>query len=244
MLLRFQLSTYKKLSGCTCLSVPEMELGGSNDCHGKNIIKYGNTKIDWLCGWTLPKIPIICKKVSNKSCWDFNFLQKTQWAHISTSVRCLATELKRLLCSKYYNIWRKWENRSTLWLNAAEIHNFCSKIIKNNLLIQYPRNDSRICWYQCGPRTFIWNFVAYEYFWQPSALKSIHFPISVHYISNMAIFRAPSPLQGEIDMCAYLVFCRKLKSQQLLFETFLHNNQYFWKHSAAKSNLFFHFCTL
>ncbi len=38
-------------------------------------IKYTNFCI---YGWMLLKIPIILKKGSNKNCWEFNFLQKTQ----------------------------------------------------------------------------------------------------------------------------------------------------------------------
>ncbi len=60
-----------------------VDLEGSKYCHVQNIITYGYGKIDWLCRWMLPTIPIICENVSNKSCLDFNYIQKTQWAHMS-----------------------------------------------------------------------------------------------------------------------------------------------------------------
>ncbi len=35
----------------------------------------------------LRKLPIISNNASNKSCWKLNFLEKTQWAHMSMSPR-------------------------------------------------------------------------------------------------------------------------------------------------------------
>ncbi len=64
---------------------------------------------------------------------------------MSVSSRSGALGLEKLPCSKYKV--RKLENGLTLQLSAAEIHNFCSKTIKDNLLIQNPRNDLHIfCW--------------------------------------------------------------------------------------------------
>ncbi len=67
-----------------CIS-PRVELGALNIAVS-NIITYWNGKIDLLKGSTLPKLPIISKNSSNKSCWKLNFLQKTERAHFSISL--------------------------------------------------------------------------------------------------------------------------------------------------------------
>ncbi len=52
----------------------------------------------------LLKIPIIYKKKdSNKNCSEFNFLQKTQWTHMSISRMSGPRGLHRLPCLKYWN---------------------------------------------------------------------------------------------------------------------------------------------
>ncbi len=48
----------------------------SKDCRDRNIVKYGNRKIGWFYGSTLPKIPIIWKKALNKSFWKLNSPKK------------------------------------------------------------------------------------------------------------------------------------------------------------------------
>ncbi len=52
------------------------------------------------------KITDYTKNTSNKSCWELNFLQKTQWAHMSISSR-RARSLQRLPCFKYYNVLKR-----------------------------------------------------------------------------------------------------------------------------------------
>ncbi len=66
--------SYKKVSGWIFLSPPEVKLGGSKDCRVWNIIIYKNEKIDPLKDSTLPKLSIITKNGSNKSCSELNFL--------------------------------------------------------------------------------------------------------------------------------------------------------------------------
>ncbi len=46
---------------------------------------YCNCKVDSLKVQTLPKLPIITKNGTNKSCSELNFSQKGQWAHILIS---------------------------------------------------------------------------------------------------------------------------------------------------------------
>ncbi len=54
---------------------------GAKDCHFQNVKMYKNGKVDSLKASMLPKIRIISKKVSSKSCSGFNFVQKRQCAH-------------------------------------------------------------------------------------------------------------------------------------------------------------------
>ncbi len=77
--------SYKKVSGHTCPSSPGMELGDSKDWYVSNIILYWNGKVNSLSGWTLSKLLVISKNYSNKSFWELNFVQKSQWAHTSIS---------------------------------------------------------------------------------------------------------------------------------------------------------------
>ncbi len=95
-------------------------LDGSRKSCRKNqkrcLIFYWNRKIDWLKGSTMPKITIIWKKAWSESCRKFNFLQKTQWEHMSVSPHSGARELQRLLRLKYYNVVNR-ENRFNWILN-------------------------------------------------------------------------------------------------------------------------------
>ncbi len=50
------------------------------------------------------KIPIILKNNSNKYRSELNFLQKSQWAHMSISPRSEARRLERLPYLKYYSV--------------------------------------------------------------------------------------------------------------------------------------------
>ncbi len=75
----------------------------------RNIILYWNGKLDSLSSWMLPKLPIIPEICSNKSRWELNFVQKSQWAHMSISPKSGASWLERLPFLKYYNVL-KWES--------------------------------------------------------------------------------------------------------------------------------------
>ncbi len=50
----------------------------------------------------LPKIRIVSKKASNKSCSELNFIQESPRAHKSISPWSGARELERLAGLKYY----------------------------------------------------------------------------------------------------------------------------------------------
>ncbi len=45
------------------------------------------------------------KKASSKSCSKLNFLQKRQWAHMSTTTRSGTRGIERLLCLKYFSFF-------------------------------------------------------------------------------------------------------------------------------------------
>ncbi len=61
---------------------------------------------------------IIWKKGWSESCWEFNFLQKTQCVHmfISTTLHCGARVLGRLPYLRYYDVLKR-ENRLNWILN-------------------------------------------------------------------------------------------------------------------------------
>ncbi len=66
------------------------------------LIMYRNGKLDSLYGSTLPKIRMISKKASNKSCLELNFIQKSSRVHMSISAWSGARGLQRLIWLKYY----------------------------------------------------------------------------------------------------------------------------------------------
>ncbi len=57
----------------------------------------------------LPKLPIITKNASNKSCSKLNFLQISQGVHMSISSKSETSGLQRCAFMKYDNAL-KWEN--------------------------------------------------------------------------------------------------------------------------------------
>ncbi len=77
----------RKVSGRICLSLPslEVELGGSKDWYGWNIIMYKNGELHSLYSWTLWKLLIVWKKTSSKSCLELNSLRRSQWVSMSIS---------------------------------------------------------------------------------------------------------------------------------------------------------------
>ncbi len=67
-------------------------------------------------GQKQPKISIISKTTSNKSCSELNFLQKT---HGRICISPSGKGLQRLICLKYYDVL-KLEIKFTLGLNTAK----------------------------------------------------------------------------------------------------------------------------
>ncbi len=59
------------------------------------------------------------KNDSNKSCSEFNFLQKTQWTHVSIFLWSGARVLQRLLFLKYFNA-QEWKRTFALRLKATK----------------------------------------------------------------------------------------------------------------------------
>ncbi len=81
---------------------------------------YWNGKANSVWGSTLPKIWIVWKNARNKSCGTLNFVHKSQWVHMSISLRSGARGLRRLICLVYY-IVLKWKSRFSLGLDAPRI---------------------------------------------------------------------------------------------------------------------------
>ncbi len=96
---------YEKITGHSYLSHPGVELGGLKDWYVSKIILYWNGKVDSISGWTLPKLPIISKNYSNESCWELNFVQKSQWAHMSIFPRSRARSSKDWYASNIILYW-------------------------------------------------------------------------------------------------------------------------------------------
>ncbi len=70
----------------------------------------------------LKKIPIISKNASNKNCSELNFLQKTQWKHISIFLGIGPRGLQRLPFLKYDLL--EWEaGKCTDYIRLTKIVN-------------------------------------------------------------------------------------------------------------------------
>ncbi len=65
--------------------------------------KYKFSKFFKNLTWFLPKVPIISKNASNKSCPKLNFLQVTHWMYISISSRNGARLLQIFAIFKWCN---------------------------------------------------------------------------------------------------------------------------------------------
>ncbi len=87
------------------------------------LLKWESRFIFWL---NAAEITDYIKKLFKQSCRELNFIQKSQWAHMSISPKCGARELERLICIKYY-IVLKWESRFTFWPDAAKITDYIRK---------------------------------------------------------------------------------------------------------------------
>ncbi len=79
----------------------------------------------------MPKIRIISKNASNKSCWALNWVQKCQGAYVYLSQEG-SKVFQELPFLKYYNV-SKWESRFTLELNAAKNKHYIQKCFKLKL---------------------------------------------------------------------------------------------------------------
>ncbi len=105
-------------------------VSGSKDCHVSNIIMYWNWKVDSLWGSTLPKLPIISNKASNKNFWELKNLLYTS-SNINRTkkaYRIIFIENYMFLCftPKYFSTrsWNKWINwKNVFW---PPHHNVCT----------------------------------------------------------------------------------------------------------------------
>ncbi len=121
---------YEKVRGRICLFPRIGELGGSKNCHIWNIITYWTRKVDSFCGLILPKLPLILKNASKKSCSTLNFVQKSQWAYMSLSPRRGARGSKDC---HLWNIITDWnDNVDTLYSLMLPKLPIISKNASNN----------------------------------------------------------------------------------------------------------------
>ncbi len=117
-----ELNFPQKVSMRTCLSPLRVELGGSEDWYGWNIM-YKNGKLYSLQGWTLWKIPILWKKASSKS-----YLELNSQTCLSPPPWVGAVGLGTLIWLKYNA--QKWQIIFTSGLNAAKNTDFMEKCFK------------------------------------------------------------------------------------------------------------------
>ncbi len=82
-----------------------------------------------IYGWMLLKILVIFKKVSNKSCSELNFVQKSSRVHMCISLQSGARGPKRLLWLKYYIILKR-QITFNLGLNATRNTHHIEKSLK------------------------------------------------------------------------------------------------------------------
>ncbi len=105
---------YKKVSARICLSPPGVALEDSKDWH---LLKYYNVQkreSRFPLGFNGQKKCIISKHALNKSCWALNSVQKSQWAHMCTSLQSGARGLQRPICFKYYIV--SWNGKvDSVW---------------------------------------------------------------------------------------------------------------------------------
>ncbi len=136
-----ELNSLQKSQWTHMSTSPRSEQGGTEDWCGWNIIMQENRKVDSLEGSTVPKIRIVSKNSSNKSCWAFNSVQKSQWAHMSTSLQNEAKALQRLMYVS--NIILYWNGKvDSVWgstLSKVHIISLLQKIhVANAKIIIFP----------------------------------------------------------------------------------------------------------
>ncbi len=100
---RIKFCTKKSVGGHMSIS-PKSRVRGLERLPSSKYWMDWNGKADSLQASTQPKILIISKNASDKSCRALNFLQKSHWAHMSTpsAPKSGSRVLQRLVCFKYY----------------------------------------------------------------------------------------------------------------------------------------------
>ncbi len=163
---------------------------------------YWNGKVGSLWGWTLPKVPIVLKNALNKNCK----IEKTQWAHMSTSP---VIELGVKKICRFWNIMH-WNGNSKSFeplppllaeIDKSTQWRFCRKLNFGQLSVEVFFDITRTFGSvrSCSEPTFSFQCI----------------------ISKMANlwYSLPSFL-WEIKTCAYWVFCRRFNFVQFLFQAF------------------------
>ncbi len=123
---------------------PRSEARGSKNGHFWIITIYWNGKVDSLSGWMMSKLPIILKNCSNKSCWELNFIQKSQRAHMSISPRSGAKGSKDWYIWNIMFYWnRKVDSRSGWSLPKVHKKIVQVKVVQN--CISYKKVRGHTC---------------------------------------------------------------------------------------------------
>ncbi len=126
-----------------CLSPICVELGVCKDQYVWNLIMYRNGKLNLHWGLNAAKNTRSIEKASNKSCSESNFVQKSQWAHMSISPTSGAERLQRSVWLKSYNV-QKWEIRFTLGFDTHFREKTTNKSFSESNFVRICLTPSRV----------------------------------------------------------------------------------------------------
>ncbi len=131
------------------------------------------------------------KKNSNKSCWNFHFLEKTPWAHIGLNAEKNIDYMKKF--SKLF--CRKWKSQE---------HLYEQRELESQQILFEP----------------FFHIIGMTSSIEPQSQPIFPFPLHYN-TSNMPIFRVPSlNFRRRQTYAPPWLFCRKFNSKQLLLEAF------------------------
>ncbi len=126
-LLRIKLRTKKSVGAY--VDLPRSGIKGFERLPSLKYYNVQKWESEFTLGSTLPKIRIISKHASTKSCGELNSVQKSKYAYMFIFLWSGAGGLQRLICFKYY-IVPKWKSRFCLGLNTAKNTDYMRKRFK------------------------------------------------------------------------------------------------------------------
>ncbi len=183
--------------------------------------------MDSLWDSTLPKIHIISKKASNKSCSKLNFIQKSLRAHTSIYRTSEAAGLQRSVYLKSYNV-HKWKSPPTS-TPGWDVH-VCSLTFLYEIQFR---------------TTFIWTFFDVMHIFgsvEPQSESNFPFLYIIRFQIYWSLELPSSTCGGDRHMCLG-TFLYEIQFRITLIWSFL-KYCIFFASLSPKINLISHFCTL